>query len=151
MLVWQIALTNVVTSTYLRSEIVSFIVFACLFCLLNVLSFCRKQIAWGWHMVLTWNACHVVFLHLADFLHDSCSSQASGCLWSSLFIQLWCNLSFLSLQLLWFSSGALSILVYLLIEERCHNVSTSIQILVSVVTFESRIIIRSFTLSKLHI
>ena len=126
MLVWQIALTYIITSSYLRSKIVTLFIFASLFCLLNIRGFCWKQIAWGWHMVLTWNSCHVAFLHLTDFLHDSCPSQTSWCLWSTLIIQLWCNLSLLSLHLFRFPSGALSILVYLLIKERCHNVCTSI-------------------------
>ena len=150
MLVWLIALSYIITPSYLRSEIVTLLVFASLFCLLNIWGFRGKQIAW-WHMVLTWNSCHIAFLHLTDFLHDSCSSQASGCLWSTLIIQLWCNLSLLSLHLFCFPCGTLSILVYLLIKEWCHNVCTSIQILVSVVAFESRIIIWSFAFSKLHI
>ena len=151
MLVWQVALTYVVTSSYLCSEIVTLLIFVSLFCLLNIRGFGWKQVAWIRHMVLTWNSCHVAFLHLTDFLHNSCPSKAGGCLWSALIIQLWCNLSLLSLKLFRFPSGALCILIYLLIKERCHNVCTSIQILVSVVAFKSCIIIRSFTFSKLHI
>ena len=74
MLVRLIALAYIVTPSYLRSEIVTLLVFASLFCLLNIWVFCRKQIAWGWYMVLTWNSCHVAFVHLTNFLHDSCSS-----------------------------------------------------------------------------